>query len=121
LAPDSYNVSVAKNQYEATSLPGISIFADNAQTITVALRKTLTTIAHVTSRSSGDLLKPGTTADVYSVNATTQDLVKGFGGGGALNSAYSGIASVPGVFIPQGQNGWAQSVYVRGANYTQLG
>ena len=121
LAPDAYSVSVVKNQYETTSLPGISIFADNAQTITIALRKTLTTIAHVTSRSSGDLLKPGTTADVYSVNATTQDLVKGFGGGGALNSAYSGIASVPGVYIPQGQNGWAQSVYVRGANYTQLG
>src|SRR5581483_2290997 len=47
--------------------------------------------------------------------------VKSMGGGNMQDNAYSAMASVPGVFIPQGQAGWAQSVYVRGGNYTEVG
>ena len=121
LAPDTYTISVSASGYEPIAQSGITIFADQTQTITLQAAKSLRTIAQVTSRAAGALVKSGTTADVYSVNASTAGKVAGLGGGGALNSAYSAIAAVPGTYVPQGQSGWAQSVYVRGANYTQLG
>jgi len=122
LLPDTYIVSVQKTGYDAASVGGVTIFADQVQSVAVTMQKQLRTIASVTSRSAGALLKPGTTADVYSVTPSQQAAAAALGGGVALNSAYSGIASVPGVYIPQGQSiGWSTSVYVRGANYTQLG
>jgi hypothetical protein len=121
LAPDSYTVTVTKTGYQDVNQAGIQVFADNMQTLAISMHQALKTIAQVTSRAAGNLVKAGTTSDVYSVNAATANAVQALGGGGSLNSAYSAIASQPGVFVPQGQSGWAQSVYVRGANYTQLG
>jgi hypothetical protein len=121
LAPDTYTVSVEKSDYAPLSVAGITIFADQVQNVTIQLQKALKTIATVRSQAAGALVKSGTTQDIYSVNATTANAVQGLGGGGSLNSAYSAIASQPGVYVPQGQAGWAQSVYIRGANYTQLG
>src|SRR5271155_673412 len=88
LAPDSYTVSVTKDQFQPTSDSGQIVFADTVQTLTVRLQKTLSTIAHVTSTGAGALVKSGTTADVYSVNATVQQAASALGGGGGLNSAY---------------------------------
>lgn len=121
LAPDTYNVSVEKDQYQQVTMAGVTIFADQSQTLAIQEPSSLRTIATVRSRAAGALVKSGTTADVYSVNAAVANSAQALGGGGALNSAYSAIASQPGVFVPQGQNGWAQSVYVRGSNYTQIG
>ncbi len=42
------------------------------QTVTVRMPKTLKTIARVTARPPGALVKSGTTADVYSINAAAQ-------------------------------------------------
>src|SRR5208283_1758342 len=69
LAPDTYTVSVTKDNYAPLSLPGQLVFADTVQTLTARLQKALTTIAHVTATGAGALVKSGTTADVYSVNA----------------------------------------------------
>jgi hypothetical protein len=121
LPPDTYTISVEKPNYQPISTAGISVFADANQTLSLTLQPALKEIAHTVARAAGALVKAGTTADIYSVNASTASAVKALGGGGSLNSAYSAIAAVPGVFVPQGQAGWAQSVYVRGANYTQLG
>jgi hypothetical protein len=88
LAPDTYTLSVEELGYDALALSGINVQADAAQTLPLVLKKTLRTIGHVTSRSSGDLVRPGTTADVYSVNAAQQDRTAALGGGGNLNSAY---------------------------------
>ncbi|TAM72864.1 hypothetical protein EPN44_14755 [bacterium] len=118
LAPDAYNVTVEKEGYQTVSQTGITVFADQSQTLTISVLKI---IGKVTTRAASALVKPGTTADIYSVGAAQQQAVQSLGGGGGLNNAYSGIASVPGVYVPQGQSGWAQSVYVRGADYTQLG
>ena len=68
-----------------------------------------------------DVVKPGTTSDVYSVNATVTQAVAGVGGGGNLNNAYSAIATIPGAFVPPNQQGWDQVVYIRGGNYDQIG
>jgi hypothetical protein len=121
LAPDTYTLTVTAPGHETITQAGITVQADQNLNLNLSAPKQLQRIGGTTARASTDLVKPGTIADVYSVNATQAQAAAGLGGGGALNSAYSAIASVPGVFVPQGQQGWAQSVYVRGGNYTQLG
>jgi len=92
LAPDTYTVSVEKTGYEPTSQAGISVFADQRVAVDIPVHKSLKTIARVTSRSANDLVKAGTTSDVYAVNAATAEKVAALGGGGNLNSAYSALA-----------------------------
>jgi hypothetical protein len=121
LAPDSYTLSIEKDGYEALSFAGISVQADTQQTLPFTMRKTLRTIGRVTTRSNGDLVRPGTTADVYSVNAAQQDRVSALGGGGNLNSAYSAIASVAGAYVPPNQSGYEQTVHIRGGDSDQVG
>ncbi len=121
LAPDTYTLTATKTGFETSSLTGISVFADQVQTIRVTLAPSLRTIARVTARSSMDLVKSGTTSDVYSVNSTVTQAAAGLGGGGNLNNAYSAISAVPGTFVPPNQQGWAQVVYIRGGDYDQIG
>ncbi len=121
LAPDTYTVSATKDQYQPNSSSGEIVFADTVQTFTFRMQKTLSTIAHVTSTGSGALVKSGTTADVYSVNAAAQQAASALGGGGALNSAYSAVASVPGAYVPGNQMGYYQTVVIRGGDYDQVG
>ncbi len=123
LAPDEYTVSVTKSGYAPVSTSGISIFSDQAQTIVLQTHATLQTIASVTSRSAGDLVKPGSTADIYSVNARSTQLAHPVGGGGNLYQTYAALATVPGVQVPQqagvGQNFAAP--FIRGGDYSQVG
>lgn len=121
LAPDTYTVSVSKAGYQSVSTPGQIVFADTVQTVTVRLGKALKTIAHVTSQAVGALVKGGTTADVYSINSTTQGTVSALGGGGSLNSAYSAISTVPGAYVIPNQTGYYETVNIRGGDYDQVG
>lgn len=121
LAPDTYTLTIAASGYQPVTQSGVTVQADNVQSLSFRAPKQLQRIGGTTARASTDLVKPGTTSDVYSINATQASAAAGLGGGGGLNTAYSAIASVPGVFVPIGQQGWAQSVYIRGGNYTQLG
>src|ERR1700733_14539448 len=88
-APDEYTISLSKSGYEPLSYAGVAVLADAQQTLTLNMRVVLRTIANVTSRSSSSLVRPGTTADVYSINAAQAQRTAVLGGGGALNSAYS--------------------------------
>src|SRR5580700_10482249 len=121
LAPDDYTIALQKSGYAPISYAGVVVFADAQQTVTLALHLALKTIASVTSRSSSSLVRPGTTADLYSVSAAQQERTAVLGGGGALNSAYSAIASVPGAYVPANQNGYLQSVHVRGGDASEVG
>jgi hypothetical protein len=121
LAPDTYTITAQEPGYDAASVQGITVLADQTQRLALQERKTLQEIGHVTTRANGDLVKPGTTSDVYSVNATVAGLAQSLGGGGALNQAYSGIAAVPGAVVPVGQSGWDQAVYIRGSYLDQTG
>ncbi len=121
LAPDTYTVSVTKGGYQSLSVPGQSVFADTRQTVSVRLIKELKTIAHVSATGAGTLVKSGTTADVYSVNAAGQKAAAALGGGGSLNSAYSAVASVPGAYVVPNQTGYFQTVAIRGGDYDQVG
>ena len=121
LAPDTYVVSADKEGYAPVSLAGVTVFADQSLTLNLSTHPELKTIARVTSRAAGNLVKPGTTSDVYSVNAATQQVVSGSGGGFNLNSAYSGVYSQPGVTSYIGNAGWGQVFYIRGSAYSQIG
>ena len=96
LSPDTYTVSVSKEGYNPTAFPGITVFADQSQTVTIKIQKGLKTIANVSARAAGNLVKSGTTADVYSVNAATQAAAAAVGGPGSINQVYSAIATTPG-------------------------
>jgi len=121
LAPDTYVIGVERPGYDAVSVSGVTVVADQSQTLPIALAKTLRTIGAVTSRAANELIKPGTTSDVYSVNAAGAEAAQTLGGPGGLNSAYSAIASVPGVNVQQGQQGWFQTVSIRGGDIDQVG
>jgi hypothetical protein len=120
LPPDTYTISATKTDYEPVSRPGISVFADQTRTVNLAMQPSLKTIASVTTRATA-LVRPGTTSDIYSVDPTTAERTAVLGGGGNLNNAYSGIASVPGTYVPQGQQGYGQALYIRGGDYYQVG
>ncbi|HUN28909.1 MAG TPA: TonB-dependent receptor [Alphaproteobacteria bacterium] len=115
LAPDTYTVSVEKDQYAPVSVAGITIFADQTSTQAFVLQPVLKTIAKVTSTAAGALVKSSVGADLYNVNAASIQATTALGGGGNLNSAYSAISSVPGVNVMQGGSGWNQNTYVRGS------
>jgi len=121
LAPDTYVVSAELAGFDSASAAGVSEFADQVQTVgTFALAKTLKTIGNVRARSSSALVRPGTTSDVYSINAAGAAAAAAVGGPGGLNQAYSAIATVPGANVPQGQQGWNQLVYIRGGDYSDV-
>jgi len=124
LSPDTYTVSVEIKGYEPVSTSGVTVVADNTRVLPLALGKELKTIGRVTTRSASGLVRPGTTADVYSINAAQQAKVAAAGGGGNLDSAFSALSTVPGVSIAPGQSGYigaAATLSIRGGDYDQIG
>jgi hypothetical protein len=125
LAPDTYTVSVpASASRDAISVSGITVQADNQVAVTLQQPSKLKVIGAVTSRAASALVKPGTTADVYSINPVMQDKSSAMGGGGTLNSAWSAISTVPGVYVAPNQNGYigaGPSLSIRGGDYDQIG
>ncbi len=121
LAPDAYTVAVEHAGYEPVSSPGNAVFADTTQTVTIRMATQLKTIATVRTQGTGSLVRSGTTADVYAINAATQQAVSAVGGGGGLNSAYSAIATVPGAYVAGNQGGYYQTVHIRGGDFDQVG
>lgn len=124
LAPDTYLVSVQKQGYDEVLSRGVTVIADQQRTLTLSSNKTLQTIGRVSARSVSSLVRPGTTADVYSVLPSTQAKLAGVGGGGNLSSAWSAIATIPGAYVQPAQNGYvgaAPSLSIRGGDYDQIG
>ena len=124
LAPDTYTVSAELQGFQANSSPGVTIVSDNTREITLGLSKSLSTIGRVTARSAGNLVRPGTTADVYSINATQQAKLSAAGGGATQDSAFSALSTVPGVAVAPGQGGYigaGATLSIRGGDYDQIG
>ncbi len=121
LAPDTYTISIEKTGYNPISYAGVTIFADQNETLSFKLTKALKEIAKVSARAAGNLVKGGTTSDVYSVNQATAKQVATSAGGYNLDNAYSAIASQPGVFENVGNYNFGQVFYIRGSSYSQIG
>jgi hypothetical protein len=121
LAPDTYVVTVEIAGYQTAVQPGVTVQADQTQTLALSVNKILQTIGRATSRSLTDLVKPGTTSDTYSIGAAAAAAAAPLGGPGGIDQAYSSLALVPGVYVPQGQQGWYQPIYIRGGDQDQIG
>jgi hypothetical protein len=122
LNPDTYTVTASKDGYDTVRVEGVTVIANSSANVTLRTEQTgIKTLGVVTTRSAGALVRPGTTADVYSVSPTVQEKVASLGGGGSLSQAYSAIATTPGAVVPPGGYGWFQTVYIRGGDYDQIG
>ena len=115
LAPDTYTLTLTKDGYQAESIPGAVVFADQNQQYSFAMQRKMKTIGIVTATAGNTgLVKSGVGGDLYNVNSTTQAAAAQLGGGGNLDNMYSAIASVPGLTVGTGGAGWNQAVVVRG-------
>ena len=122
LSPDTYTITAVANGYDPTTQAGVSVIAVETQTVTLALKKSATVLGHVQVEGAvGALVKAGVTSDVYSVTGANAQAATALGGSGNLNTAYSQMASVPGVSAVQGQQGWYQPIYIRGGDLDQVG
>src|SRR5690242_2283702 len=86
MIPDTYTVSFQVSGYEPYSAPGITVQQDLSYKLDAKLNKSLKTIANVTSRSAGNLLKPYTGTDVYNVSG--QQLNASTGGDNLHRTVY---------------------------------
>ncbi len=121
LAPDTYTLSIETPGFNPQSLEGITVVADQAQTIALESSKTLRTIGGTSTRTSvGGLVKAGTTNDVYSVSPAKQTAAATIGGAGSIDQAYAGLAALPGVTYDLGQVGWGQNISIRGGAQTDV-
>jgi hypothetical protein len=117
LAPDTYTLAATKSSaYQDTSIAGVSVFADQVQSVSITMRKALLTIASVRSQAASSLVKSSVGGDIYNVDPAQMRKTAALGGGGNLDNAYSAIASVPGLVVGTGGAGWNQAVVVRGNN-----
>jgi hypothetical protein len=122
LIPDTYTLTASKDGYQTVTQQGVSVFADQSQNLVLRAQKAAKVLGTITTLASSiSPVRAGTTTDVYSVNPALTAAVAPLGGGGGLNNVYSGIASMPGAFVPPNQLGVNQTVYIRGGYYDQIG
>src|SRR6516165_5095171 len=69
LAPDTYTINLTKSGYQSVSFPGVTVFADQSQSVAYTMQQALKTIARVTSTAGASLVKSGVGGDLYSVNS----------------------------------------------------
>jgi hypothetical protein len=123
LVPDTYAVTATKeNVIQETIQHGVTVVADQVVNLTIVAKPPIKTIGNVVVRAAAnELVRPGQTANVYSVTAAAQARTASLGGGGSSDQGYSAIAALPGAYVPPAQTGWFQNVYIRGGDYDQVG
>jgi hypothetical protein len=123
LAPDTYTLSIESKGYESSITPGVVVVADQSERLKIPLAKLLRVIG-TTHANGNSLVRPGQTADVYTLNTTQTQNAQALAGGAGLYQTYAGLSSVPGAYVPQnalsqGQN--SSAPFIRGGNFTQVG
>lgn len=121
LDPGRYTVTASRSGYRPATVPAQTVYADTVQSLAISLTKVLGTIARVTTPAAGTLLRPGTTADVYSIDSGTRQATAAMGGGGLINQAYSAISAMPGAYVIPNQSGYFATISIRGGDFDQVG
>jgi len=121
--PDTYTVTASKDGYDAVQQPGITVTADQTQTIDLVTRKsTITTIGKISVVAAATaLVSKSQIANVYAVSANQLLAVQAAGGGNNLANAYSALDTVPGIYHFSSNAGWGQTLFIHGGNYTEVG
>lgn len=115
LNPDTYTVSFQKAGYTATSVPGVTVFQDQTNTVNQTLRVELKTIASVRSSGAASLVKSNQGSDVYNVSG--QELTAATNPTDTHETLYQYLAITPGVSA----NGFPAQPRIRGGQVTDLG
>src|SRR6202022_3750514 len=100
---------------------GVTIQADAQLSLNIPLVTTVRTLGRIVTRPGSTLVRPGQTIDLYSVDAATEKAAGPRAGPGGVDMAYGGLAALPGIYVPQGQQGWWQPVFIRGGDQDQIG
>lgn len=95
LTPDTYTVSFQGEGYTPASQPGVTVQQDLVYKLDFRLTKEIKTIAKVTSRAAGNLVKPYEGTDVYNVSGA--QLNAATGGDNLHHTIYEYLDTVPGV------------------------
>src|SRR5215467_1069776 len=86
LAPDTYTLTVTKQGYNTTTRTGITVLADQTQDVGIGIQSAIATLGRIAVTGSSGLVKPGTTSDIYSVNAVGATAAKALGGPGGIDN-----------------------------------
>lgn len=115
LTPDTYTVSFQKQGFQPTSVPGISVFQDQTNTLNQRLQTELRTIASVRAAGGSNLVRSNEGSDVYNVSG--QQLTAATNPVDTHETLYQYLAITPGV-TSTGPNAQPR---VRGGQVTDLG
>ncbi|MGZ3506424.1 MAG: carboxypeptidase regulatory-like domain-containing protein [Vulcanimicrobiaceae bacterium] len=115
LAPDTYTVSFQASGYEPVATPGVTVQQAQIATLNQRISKELKTIAQVSARSAGNLVRPGVGSDVYNVSGT--QLVAATGADNRPQTLYEYLGTVAGVTI----NGAVGTPRIRGGDVHDIG
>jgi hypothetical protein len=96
LQPDTYTISFELSGYESASLTGVTINAEQIQTVSQALDRQLKQIGRVSARSSGSAYQPNQTTDTYTVTAAQIDTIQGKEN---ANNEVTLVGSLPGAMV----------------------
>jgi Carboxypeptidase regulatory-like domain/TonB-dependent Receptor Plug Domain len=121
LAPDTYELRVTRDGYEPYVQNGVTIQADVQLRLDARLIAAVRTIGQVVTHARIGLVSPGQTINVYSIYPDAAAAARPLSGPGGVDQAYSALAAVPGIYVPQGQQGWYQPIYIRGGDQDQIG
>jgi len=69
VAPDTYRVVVTKSGYQPQDVEGITVLPDDTKIVSVALDRSLKTLAKVSIRSASSAYQPNATEDSYAVTS----------------------------------------------------
>ena len=115
LTPDTYSVSFQKQGFQALSVPGVTVFQDQTNTLNEKLQTELRVIASVHASGASNLVKSNQGSDVYNVSG--QQLTAATNPVNTHETLYQYLAVTPGVT----GTGFPSQPRVRGGQVTDLG
>lgn len=99
LAVDTYAVTFTLTGYDGATIDGVTVNADQTETLSPQLAKALIRIGSVTGRSAGSAFQPAQTTDTYTVTQAQMTTV--LGKPQVVNGEQSLITSLPGASFDQ--------------------
>ncbi|HET9342512.1 MAG TPA: TonB-dependent receptor [Candidatus Eremiobacteraceae bacterium] len=125
LSPDTYAVTASKDGYDASTLNGLTVQADQATRGDLSLRSSAKLLGHVTATAPTSVVNKTVTGDLYAVNSQAINSYQGSSGGAETLYSQNGVVgSLPGVVRTVGSGGgyFGQgTLSLRGGAYDQIG
>lgn len=125
LSPDTYSVTATKDGYDAVTISGFTVQADQSTRVDLALKPGAKVLGHVTTSAQVSVVSHTVTGDLYAVNAQAINTYQGSAGGAETLYSQNGVVgSLPGVLRDVGTGGGYAgngSISMRGGTNDQVG